>query len=56
MAAKTIAVAQQKGGAGKTTLAAHLGVALAGMGNHEQQAEIGQREEEYEAALRHSGT
>jgi chromosome partitioning protein len=32
MAAKTIAVAQQKGGAGKTTLAAHLGVALAGMG------------------------
>ncbi len=32
MSAKTIAVAQQKGGAGKTTLAAHLGVALAGMG------------------------
>ncbi len=32
MAAKTIAVAQQKGGAGKTTLAAHLGVTLAGMG------------------------
>ncbi|MBI1179188.1 MAG: AAA family ATPase [Alphaproteobacteria bacterium] len=32
MPAKTIAVAQQKGGAGKTTLAAHLGVALAGMG------------------------
>ncbi len=32
MAARTIAVAQQKGGAGKTTLAAHLGVALAGMG------------------------
>lgn len=32
MAAKIIAVAQQKGGAGKTTLAAHLGVALAGMG------------------------
>jgi chromosome partitioning protein len=32
MAAKTIAVAQQKGGAGKTTLAAHLGVAYAGMG------------------------
>ncbi|MEN3975577.1 ParA family partition ATPase [Emcibacter sp. SYSU 3D8] len=32
MAAKTIAIAQQKGGAGKTTLAAHLGVALAGMG------------------------
>ena len=31
MAAKTIAVAQQKGGAGKTTLAAHLGVALAGI-------------------------
>jgi chromosome partitioning protein len=32
MPAKTIAVAQQKGGAGKTTLAAHLGVALSGMG------------------------
>jgi chromosome partitioning protein len=33
MAAKTLAVAQQKGGAGKTTLAAHLGVALSGMGH-----------------------
>jgi chromosome partitioning protein len=32
MPARTIAVAQQKGGAGKTTLTAHLGVALAGMG------------------------
>ncbi len=32
MPARTIAVAQQKGGAGKTTLAAHLGVALSGMG------------------------
>ncbi len=33
MTATIIAIAQRKGGAGKTTLAAHLGVALAAMGN-----------------------
>lgn len=32
MTAKVLTVAQQKGGAGKTTLAAHLGVALASLG------------------------
>ncbi|HYM33711.1 MAG TPA: ParA family partition ATPase [Candidatus Cybelea sp.] len=32
MAARVITVAQQKGGAGKTTLAAHLGVCWAGQG------------------------
>ncbi|RJF89227.1 ParA family protein [Oleomonas cavernae] len=33
MAAKVVTVAQQKGGAGKTTVAAHLAVALAEMGH-----------------------
>jgi len=34
MTAAIIVVAQRKGGAGKTTLAAHLGAAWAGMGRH----------------------
>ncbi|MCK0198586.1 ParA family protein [Ancylobacter sp. 6x-1] len=64
MAGKVITIAQQKGGSGKTTLAAHLAVALAraGMGTRvalldcDPQGSLGEWFERRETALGEDGT
>ena len=62
MTATIITIAQRKGGAGKTTLAAHLGVALANAGHvvglidTDPQASLAQWHERREERLGHHDT